>query len=65
MKQQANIKFGLNLGKQPQKHTKCSKLFTEILYLVHMTDWFTRFREKCEDVEDDSRSDQPSAAWNL
>jgi hypothetical protein len=37
MKQQANIKFRLNLGKQPQKHTKCSKLFIEMLYLVHMT----------------------------
>jgi len=41
---------------QLQEHKKCWNLFTEMkIYFVCIFEWCNRFRQGCEDLEDDPR----------
>jgi hypothetical protein len=48
-------------GKLQWKHTKCLKLFMEMKLCLM---WFKRFRNSCEDHDDDTRSGQLSMSPN-
>jgi hypothetical protein len=52
--------------KNSHRNMKNLRLFMYMmLYLIHVSKWFIRFRKGYEICEDDSRSKQPSTAWNL
>jgi transposase len=64
MEQQVNTKFCLKLGKTPTEinemlHTVCGD---EGLSRSSVFEWFKLFKEGCEDLQDDPRSERPSAS---
>jgi hypothetical protein len=53
-------------GRTPvEKYNTLETIYRKRFYLVHVTEWFKRFRVGCEDFEDDSKSGWLLTSQNL
>jgi transposase len=66
MEQRVNIKFCVKLGKTPTETYKILRTVygDEVLIRSSVFEWFKRFRDGCEDLQDDPRSGRPSTSRN-
>jgi hypothetical protein len=57
MEQRVNTKFCFELGKTQQKPMKCCKVSgDEVLHRSSVSEWFKRFKDGREDLQNDPRN---------